>query len=64
MLIVPFLLNGFRMIEEIISQVVQEFVVLLCIGKKSVMEVCILFFIAIFVMILIVIPPAAPASVI
>lgn len=61
MLIVPFLLNGFRMIEDIISQ---EFVVLLCIGKKSVMEVCVLFLIAIFLMILIVIPPAAPASVI
>lgn len=61
MLIVPFLLNGFRMIEEIISQVVQEFVVLLCLGERSVMEVCVLVLIAIF---LIVIPPAAPASVI
>lgn len=62
MLIVPFLLIAFRMIEEIISQVVQEFVVLLCIGEKSVMEVCVLFLIAIFLMSLIVIPPAAPAS--
>lgn len=52
------------MIEEIISQVVPEFVVPLCIGGKSVMEVCIPFLIAIFLMILIVIPPAAPASVI
>lgn len=61
---IPFLLKSFRVIEQITSQVAEEFDVLLCIEKSLKWVVCILLLLAIFLMILIVIPPAATASVI
>lgn len=59
-----FLMKGFRVIEEIKSQVAQGFDVLLRMEKSLKWVVCILLLLAIFTMILIVIPPAGAASVI